>query len=75
MTMEKARWLQNNWNAKMGNTLCLHRRMVDTLTSEGRVTPQLLVCRECGAMIPDPVMKSEQNYLAKKAKPILACVS
>ena len=75
MTREKARRLQENWKAQQGNTLCLHRRMVDTLVSQGRATSQLLVCRECGAIIPDPIMKRDQNNLAKEAKPILAFVS
>ncbi len=76
MTTDKARRLQENWKAKKGNGLCLHGRMVDTLESEGRVNLQQLVCRECGDIIPDPVMKREQNnLLVKEARPILALVS
>ena len=73
MTIDRARCLQENWRSMKGNTLCLHRRMVDTLISQGRANPQFLVCRECGAIIPDPAMKRDQNNLAKR--PILAVVS
>ncbi len=75
MTTDKARHLQENWKAKKGNTVCLHRRVVDTLVSQGMANSQLLVCLECGAIIPDPAMKRDQNNLAKEARPTLAFVS
>lgn len=75
MTTDKARHLQENWKAKKGNGLCLHGRMVDTLVSQGMANSQLLVCLECGAIIPDPVMKLGKNNVLKEARPILAFVS
>jgi len=75
MTTEKSLRLQMNWKAKNGPVPCLHRRMVDTLFFSGRVTSQLLACCECGAIIPDQVLKRGQGQFTKKAGPILALVS
>ncbi len=75
MTTERARRLQENWKAKNGKTACLHQRMVDTLVSQEKANTQLLACGECGAIIPDPVLKLGKNNFIKEARPIPAFVS
>lgn len=74
MTTERAQCLQKIWKSKNGNIACLHQRMVDTLESNGKANSQLLVYRECGVMIPDPVLKIGKNNFTKKVRPILAAV-
>lgn len=52
MTSDEAGRLREKWKAK-GNLPCLHARIVECLTSEDRNHLKQLVCRECGAYLPE----------------------
>ena len=55
MTSDEAGRLQKLWKAKYGDKLCPHHRLVDYLTSEKGGNAGRCVCRECGAIFPDPL--------------------
>ena len=54
MTADMAKQLQYAWNAKHRDQVCLHSRMIEYLEPKNRRNAHYVVCRECGAMFPDP---------------------
>jgi hypothetical protein len=54
MNAEKAGLLQDTWHAKYGGKVCFHSRIIEKLEPKTRRNAQHVVCRECGAIIPDP---------------------
>ncbi len=67
MTAEKAGLLRNTWKTKCGDQACLHSRVVERLEPRIRRNAQLVVCRECGAIIPDPCQQSAMDLVALHA--------
>ena len=57
MTSEEAGRLQELWKAQNGEKTCTHNRVVDYLISNTELNTGSLVCRECGAVFPDPLKK------------------
>lgn len=53
MTLDEAGRLHVAWKTKNGNMVCHHARIVDYLVSKTGGRKGKLVCRECGAVIPD----------------------
>ena len=53
MTLDEACRLHVAWKTKNGNMVCHHARIVDYLVSKTGRRKGKLVCRECGAVIPD----------------------
>ncbi len=54
MNLDEAGRLQEAWKIKNGDQSCQHSRVVDCFTTrEGQKTGKL-VCRECGAIYPNP---------------------
>jgi hypothetical protein len=54
MTSDGAGRLQEVWRAR-GKKPCSHSRMVDYLYANDESEAGYLVCRECGAIFPDPL--------------------
>ena len=55
MTSEQAGRLQERWKTRYEDKFCEHSRVVDYLRTNGSKNSGKLVCRECGAIIPDPL--------------------
>jgi hypothetical protein len=53
MTLDEAGRLQEAWKIKNGHKVCHHARIVDSLVTKTGRRKGKLVCRECGAVIPD----------------------
>jgi hypothetical protein len=54
MTLDEAGRLQDAWKIRNGYRVCHHARIVDSLVSKTGRRDGKLVCRECGAVIPEP---------------------
>ncbi len=63
MTTDIAERLQETWNARYGDKVCLHARMIESLESTNGRLPHLVVCRECGVIIPDPRQQAMNKRL------------
>lgn len=61
MTSEEAMRLQKLWKSRHNDKLCIHSRVVDYLQSHSTQNAGSLVCRECGAIFPDPLKQLEQS--------------
>lgn len=64
MTAEKAGLLRNTWNARNGGKTCSHSRMIEGLEPKNQRNRHSVVCRECGAIIPDPYKQFAMNLAA-----------
>ena len=53
MTLDEAGRLQKAWKSRNGHRICQHTRMVDYVVSKTGRRKGPLVCRECGALLPD----------------------
>ena len=64
MTLDEAGRLQKAWKSRNGHKICHHTRMVDYVVSKTGRRKETLVCRECGAVLPD----AEQAILNGRRK-------
>ncbi len=57
MTSKEAGRLQKIWLLQYDDKLCSHSRVVDSLITNDNQNSESLVCRECGAVFPDPLTR------------------
>jgi len=54
MNLDEAGRLQEAWKTKHGQKPCHHTRVIDSLIAQNGQSTGKLVCRECGAIFPNP---------------------